>query len=233
MKKNRTYKWLILFMIATMEMSACEKNNEGKREENKIQENIIVNGTVDEVENFHNLMAEDKSGDKKSVYWDGSKATFEEDVYDDPNINDGRAVIEGTQSIKIPLVFELVYTNYLKDVVVENDNEENYHIEAKNYDIRVELIDYKEEKEKMASDSNFAQIIEPVLADYQTESFKEYELYSGIVTTSRGDYAGYSLIFDSALDNRAYRVTCSGIGCMNDIRQEAFYIMDHFDVLFF
>lgn len=212
-------------MVVTMGMTAC-----GTPENT---EKIISNSTTDEVQNFHNLMAADEVGDKRSVYWDGSKATSEEDELDDLSIDDGRGVIDGTQTITIPMVFEFEHTNSLQDVVVESDNEEDYHIEAKNYDIRIERIDYEAEKENMASDSNFVQTTEIVLADYQTKYFKEYELYYGIVQTDRGTYAGYSLIFDSALDDRAYRITCSGIGCMEDIRTEAFYIMNHFDVLFF
>ena len=232
MVRKRNYKLFVIVMVAAMGMMACNSNMGRKREENKMQENTIENSSADEVQNFHNLMEADEVGDKKSVYWDGRKAILEEDELDDLNINDGRGMIEGTQTVTIPTVFEFTYTNSLKDVIVENNSEENYHIEAQNYDIRIELIDYEVETEKMASDANFAKITDSVLSERHTKYFKEYELYSGIVQTARGDYAGYSLIFDSAVDDRAYRITCSGIGCMENIRMEAFEIMNHFYVLF-
>lgn len=234
----RMKKSVVVTVLASFCLASCGVKPEGsdtgvKGMTEKVEEVVQTENQRSEIENFQKLMSEEVEGDRKSVYWDGSHAVMREDPLDIADIQDGRYVIEGVQKVTIPDTFEFSYPNALENVVVESKKEEDYHITAKDYDIQIKRIDYEEEKEKIASDPAYVRIEEEVLSPNQTKYFKSYELYEGIVNTSGGTYAGYTLLFESELDHRAYLIGCSGIGYLYDIRQVGFYIMNHFDVLFY
>ena len=54
-----------------------------------------------------------------------------------------------------------------------------------------------------------------------------------MVDTNDKNYAGFILIFESELADRAYQISCSGIGYIKDIQTNSIDIMNHFDVLFY
>lgn len=217
-------KEILIVIIMCFMLTACSGREDGTMNKNTERSHI---------ENFHQLMKEDVAGDGKGVYWDGESASVIDDELDQSDIDDGRNVFTDATTVKLPLIFEYSYPNELEDVTVVNDDAKDYHVTAKDYDIRIELVDYNNAVEKMAENDNFTEIDKSALSANQTKYFDDYYLYRGIVNTANGDYAGYVLLFESNLDDRQYKITCSGLGLVERIRMTAFYIMNHFEVLFY
>ena len=218
-------KKILIAIIMCFMLTACAGKEEGNGTMNS---DTGLEATKDieltHIENFHKLTKEDIIGDRKGVYWDGESASVVEDELDQSDIDDGRNVFSGATTVKLPLIFEYSYPNDLEDVTVVNDDAKDYHVTAKDYDIRIELVDYNSAVEKMAENDNFIEIDKSALSVNQTKYFDDYHLYRGIVNTEQGDYAGYVLIFESNLDDRQYKITCSGLGLVERIRMTAFYI---------
>lgn len=217
-------KKILIVIIMCFMLTACAGRKDGTM--NKDTE-------LSQIENFHKLMNEDAGGDRKGVFWDGESASVVDDELDQSDIDDGRNVFTGATTVKLPLNFEYSYPNELEDVTVVNDDAKDYHVNAKDYDIRIELVDYNNAVEKMAVNDNYIEIDKSALSANQTKYFDDYHLYRGIVNTANGDYAGYVLLFESNLADRQYKISCSGLGLVERIRMTAFYIMNHFEVLFY
>lgn len=226
---------ILIAVLICFTITACASNKEenGKMTNQDTELEISSNNEQNNIENYHRLMEEDVTGDGMSVYWDGKAASVVEDQFDQNDIEDGRSVINGATSVKLPLLFEYSYPNHLEDVTVVSDNAENYHVKAKDYDIRFELVDYKNAVEELKQNNNLREIDKSNLSENQTKYFKDYHLYQGIINTQSGDYAGYVLVFESNLDDRQYKISCSGLGLIENIKITAFYIMNHFEVLFY
>ena len=181
---------------------------------------VNMEESISALEQFYKLVEEDKTGDKKSVYWDGKSASMVEDEFDSLDISDGRGMITGTERTGIPDVFELNYPNSIENVVLTSDSEEDYHLTADVVDIRIQLVDFHSNKQIDAS----------ILSKHQTKYFEDYKLYVGLIKTEEETYAGYTLLFESNLNNKSYMISVAGIGNLEDIKMNALYIMNHFDV---
>ena len=184
------------------------------------------------IENFHELCKKDVEGDKQSIYWDGMEASLKEDKFDEKGISDGQSVIEGTEEIIVEGAFSFPIDIAHEKATVVRDEAEHYIVEIDHYVVMVELIDYAEVKAQMEKSVNYEKTTEIPLMNYQTMYFKQYETYCGIITIEDKHYAGYSLILDSGLADKSYRVSVCGTGYLNTIQSEASNIMNHFDVFF-
>ena len=191
---------------------------------------VNMEESISALEQFYKLVEEDKTGDKKSVYWDGKSASMVEDEFDSLDISDGRGMITGTERTGIPDVFELNYPNSIENVVLTSDSEEDYHLTADVVDIRIQLVDFHSKQEELKKDSSYKQIDASILSKHQTKYFEDYKLYVGLIKTEEETYAGYTLLFESNLNNKSYMISVAGIGNLEDIKMNALYIMNHFDV---
>ena len=229
MKKRWYLIVLAALMLVACDSNKSEKNKEGNENMKEIEKST-KNGN--EWENFYQLLKEDKEGDKKSIYWDGNTASIIDDEFDSFDISDGRGEITGTKTVTVPGVFELYYPDNLEDIVTVSDKENSYHLTGKNLDIQVQEIDFKSEQKKLEEKTDYKKIKSDILSEHQRKYFKDFELYVGIADTDNGAYAGYTLLFESSLNDKAYSLSVLGIGNLEEIKMNALYIMNHFEVIF-
>lgn len=208
-------------------MTQKEYNQDTKEEKGKEQKK-----ESQEIDMFFQLMEEDVVGDEKSVSWDGTQATVIDDVYDSTEISDGRFEMSGREIATVAGVFEFAYPNTLKQVSIKSGQAEDYYLTAENVEIRIQQIEYASEKKNLDENLKYRNIDASSLSEHQTKYFNQYALYMGMVDTDEGCYAGYTLVFESNLAKRSYRISVDGIGNMADIKATAVYVMNHFDVLF-
>lgn len=221
-------KYYVIFVfIFLLLLSACQNEEGGNEKEMEKKE------AMNPAEYLNVLIDEEKDGDGKSVYWNGKEAIVKDDPYDVKDIDDGRFTIQGRKIVSIPQVFQFEYPDFLQNVAVEKDSEEYYYIASQNFDICIELIDYEDREEVLDSNLNYKIVEDEILSKDQIKYFKRYKLYRGVVDTNDKNYAGFILIFESELADRAYQISCSGIGYIKDIQKNAIDIMNHFDVLFY
>ena len=111
------------------------------------------------------------------------------------------------------------------------------HVELMNEkdkeEIFIERINYSETVKAFDNNPNYVEIDGTQLSEHQTKYFKSYKLYSGIKEMNAEKKAGFVLVFDSELDERAYMIEVYGQGNMNLLRIKAFFVMNNLEVLFY
>ena len=154
--------WILISILLSVSLTGCNefaKSNSGRN-----QNMVNMEESISALEQFYKLVEEDKTGDKKSVYWDGKSASMVEDEFDSLDISDGRGMITGTERTGIPDVFELNYPNSIENVVLTSDSEEDYHLTADVVDIRIQLVDFHSKQEELKKDSSYKQIDASILS---------------------------------------------------------------------
>lgn len=220
--------WILISLLLSVSLTGC--NDFAKSNSGRNQNMANMEESINALEQFYKLVEEDKTGDKKSVYWDGKSASMVEDEFDSLDISDGRGGITGTERTGIPDVFELYYPDSIENVVLTSDSEEDYHLTTDVVDIRIQLVDFHSKQEELKEDSSYKEIDGGILSKHQTKYFENYKLYVGLIKTGEETYAGYTLLFQSNLNDKSYMISVAGIGNLEDIKINALYIMNHFDV---
>lgn len=185
-----------------------------------------------QIEEFFELMEQNEYGDKKSVYWDGTSAKEVADEQDSSDVQDGRWNIEKCETITVEDMFEFIYPGDIDEVTLRSVMPENYHMSAPDLDVRIQQIEYDEAIKAAEKRTSLRKVEGEELSQNQTKYFKDYALYLTVTDTGKENYAGYQLFFESNLTDRAYSISVTGLGNMDDLKVTAFYIMNHFEVLF-
>lgn len=185
-----------------------------------------------QIEEFFDLMEQSKSGDEKSVYWDGASAKEVADEQDSADVQDGRWNIEKCETITVEDMFEFVYPGDIDEVTLRSEMPEDYHMSAPDLDIHIQQVEYEEAIQAAEKRTSLRKIEGEELSQNQTKYFKDYALYLSVTDTGDEIYAGYQLFFESNLADRAYSISVTGLGNIEELKITALYIMNHFDVLF-
>lgn len=176
---------------------------------------------------FHTLVEQDRTGNSKSVYWDGKEASLIKDELDSPMITDGRGY--GMYStIDIDEEYRFYYYDNKSDLHVKNDATDNYILESDTQKIIINSIDYDTEKAKLDTSENFKQTGKLKIKDDKLTSFDKYQTYTCIVD----NYAGYSIIFKHGITGKSYQVICIGKGNIANIELQAREVINSFSVYF-
>ena len=203
--------------------------------------NIWACNIKSDTSNFHELLAQDKEGDRKSIEWNAvtKKATLVKDELDNKSILDGRGY--GLYNkVDIDEEYQFTYKDNEKPekkFKVLNNNPSNYILSSANQRIEIQEIDYNTEKDKLTDPKNIEQY-QPTDTLYIKEDrvnlFKEYEVFSSIIDIPETNkaYAGYTIIFTSELNNKSYKITCTGEGLLPDIQLQTEEIINSFRVYF-
>ena len=182
-------------------------------------------GSIQYSNDLHTLLEQDREGNKKSVYWDGKEASLIADELDSKFITDGRGW--GSYSkVDILNEYEFSYYDNEKPFNIVSDDTTNYILESENQRIIISEIDYNTEKEQLDNNNNFRQTDKLKIREDVVYLFEEYETYSCTVD----NYAGYTILIKSKLNNKSYNITCVGIGMLPDIKLQAQEILNSFDV---
>lgn len=188
------------------------------------------NMSNDVVKTFLDMMLEDEINDERSVVWSGSEASFVDDEMDSADISDGRNVMPALATYRVDMLIEC---SYPENYTLVESHDDILHMSDDDKVIYIAPVDYEKGVELYDNSSSYVEYTTRKLNSYQTEYFKNYKLYTGIKEINGKLLAGYVLVFDSALAERAYAIEVYGTGNMEDIRRDAFCVMNKFEVLFY
>lgn len=229
-------KFFLTLLLACV-FCGCTANIENNPEGDKmsVTESVLNEPNDDQIANFLKLMKDDKIGDGSTVRWDNGIALSAEDELDSIEMNDGYVGVTESKIYKSDLCISCVYPSEFTLEPVDESVPGKLHLinEKNNEEIFVEQINYYETIERLDNDSNYLEINQFMLSEHQTKYFKDYKLYTGIKEFDAVKKAGFVLVFDSDLDDRAYIIEVYGQGSMNLLWIKACFVMNRFDVLFY
>lgn len=232
---------ILLFVLLTCMFCGCASNTEINSggddmsvEENKRMEPNNTDAT-EQIVKFLELMKSDKVGDETAVIWENESAFPIEDRLDSSEINDGYVGVTEATIYRADLCIACEYpSEFVPDDVDENVPDKLHLVNEKDKEeIFIERINYSETVKAFDNNPNYVEIDGTQLSEHQTKYFKSYKLYSGIKEMNAEKKAGFVLVFDSELDERAYMIEVYGQGNMNLLRIKAFFVMNNFEVLFY
>lgn len=211
------------------------------QKDNTGDQNLTIEQVVDYDKDIENkkpaeilcsLINEDKKGDKKSVYWDGTSAKIRENN-DDANDRDDGKYIEAIKPYKAEDLIAFNYPMGLEQVDIIDDQPDICHFTGKNVDIFICPIDYEEESERLDESVNYSVLESMGIREDTLYFFKDYKTYVGIKKLNESEEAGFALLFinDSEIANRSYKVEVYGMGNMDYVKEVALTVMNSFRVL--
>jgi len=100
-------------------------------------------------------------------------------------------------------------------------------------EIYVQQISYADETSILKEDDNYIEIDSLGIREDRLKYFKDYKTFVGIKEINGKKKAGFVLLFESALADRSYMIEVYGLGNMSIINQEALFVIDHFEVLWY
>ena len=194
---------LIVFALCLGLMGCATANNSRESMEKDKMENAV--------EKFQEMMDKDKTGDKKSVYWDGETASMVADEYDNDEISDGRYMRGCVYLEKELWSINIAGMEDREEII----NEETHVLfKGENWRFEVTLTNKQEEfdatVEKLKNDNNLKLIIEEVGSN----------VFRGIKEVDGKYYAGYDMTINDYCGHY-YEVSYFGLGNMGDIEAMA------------
>lgn len=133
--------------------------------------------------------------------------------------------------------FEFFYDDIWETISRENkdyhlkrieEDAADYILTRKDTDIHVQIVNYEAEQERLAQDEKFRVYEEELISEEQKKSFKETAAYIGIMEEEEKEYAGYVLLLKSKQSEKAYKISVSGYGIMDNIKWQAKEVMNSF-----
>ncbi len=223
--KNRLLITILIGILAVLSITACAPGEPGESQ-----------APEDPLDQLIRHLEKDKSGDKKTVYWDGEKAYIEDDPEDDPDIVYSYEELHDQYNADKLYEFEYPHGWVIADTDEEDpgychlydpDNENTVH------EAFVSPVNYEDAIDMMNSDPDYRATDDFRIADFQVKYLEEYQAYIGLKDFDGVKKVGFVLIFKSSLkEDTAYRVECYGLGEVLSVRRDLKIMIDHFDVTF-
>lgn len=245
-------KLCALTLIFVLALTGCSNGNNEKDKETGNMSNTITRKEITEIKDenmvtettgaqskedarkeFFELVTNAKAGDKKAVYWDGSKASVVDDEMNSFDIDDGRNVSENPQTYREEMLIEVKYPEDFKQVDINPEELDNCHFTDGDCEIIVKQIDYEEMATAIENNDDYMQTDLVHIQDYRSKYFDKYMLCVGLKDFDGITKAGFTLIFKSALDERSYIVEVYGLGNINIISDVSALVMNSIDVLWY
>ncbi len=224
----------LLLLITCLFITGCQSKS--VETFNKAVDTETTTDAVDIVSStntFFFLLMQDKAGDKRSVNWDGESASIIDDAFDSFDIEDGRSVSEGSKTYTADMLIECVYPADFEQMNIDEHEPDNCHFSSKDDDIFVQQISYSDELDVFMNDDNYKAIDLIGLREDRLKYLENYKTFVGIKEINGVKKAGYVLLFKSALADRSYKIEVYGLGNMSNINQEALFVMNAFEVLWY
>ncbi len=229
---------LTLLICVVIGTTGCLTNINNEKDEkaminNGMTEKSDENKEMSAITSLYSLLKESKKGDGKSVYWDGKEAAISEDNLDLDNILDGRSVSEGIEKYTADKLIECNYLIGFTQVDIAESHPDCCHFVNGKDEILINRVNYVEEVAHIDEDDNYMEIDFMGIRENRMKYFKNYKTYLGISELSGEKKAGFTLVFESELADRSYKIEVYGIGNMSELKSEALEVMNGFDVLFY
>ena len=164
--------------------------------------------------------------------WDGKTAKMVKDELD-ADVEDGRYVSEGYNTYTADQLMECDYPIGYEQIDLDEKQPDHCHFINGDREIMIQQISYTDEVDQFEKDENYHIYDGLWLRDDVTEYFKNFKTYVGIKERKGVKKAGYVLLFESNLADRSYKIEVYGIGNMSDIAIDAYFVMNHFDVVWY
>lgn len=221
--KGKFQKYVILLIVsASLGISVC-----GCRKTSQEENNMDYQAA----EQFQKLMDQDKTGDKKSVEWDGTEAHEIEDRLDDSEILDGRGgydpytkVEKAEWSVKVDQMDEGGYT-------VTADGEEHYRLEGDDWYLEIRKSSFEDSVRNLNEDAGMKDVTENDLSHHIADLNSKTALYRGLKEEKGKVLAGYVLVLEDYFEH-SYQVSYFGTGNMGDVKAKAMRLFSGFETDF-
>lgn len=219
--KKRVRILISLVVLMSLLIVSCSKNESG-------------NSSGSEGE-FFKLVDSDKENDKKSVYWDGSKASIVEDKMDDKSIIDGRFGLRMMPDEIKNEAWTIRIDTYKSEYDIVSSNVNNFVVETSdNEDLKlycsIEKLDksYDEACTELDSDNDWRKTSLKYKIMGSSYGVDDFTLYLGV---DRGEgKAGHTCII-KGINGDAYKIKFIGIGKLNDILGLSANTLGTFDMI--
>ena len=226
-------KYVFLLIITAFVLTGCgsdqKKNEEG---DVKITTNKEEDENMSDTDKLYALLMEDEEWDQKGVEWDGKVARMVKDKLD-ADVEDGRYVSEGYNTYTADQLIECSYPIGYEQIDLDEEQPDHCHFINGDCEIIIQQISYTDEVDQFEKNENYYIYDRVKLRDDITEYFKDFKTYVGIKELKGVKKAGYVLLFKSNLVDRSYKIEVYGLGNMSDIAIDAFFVMNHFDVVWY
>lgn len=220
MRKN-IYIIAIILIISLMEVS-CGKD---------IDEN------VNSIDNFFKLVDSDKENDRKSVYWDGNKASVVDDIMDDKYITDGRFGLRMQSELIENDDWVIRIDTYNKEYNIICNEPDKFVVETDTIDkedfklyCSIQELDksYTDICNEFNNDTDWRNISSDHKIMRNSYGVERYELYLGVDTEK--EMAGHIGIVEGC-NGKVYEIEFIGKGKLNDILGLSLNTLDSFDII--
>lgn len=228
-KKKINHRTILI--LSLLFLVGCRPKKEIVQEQwgNKIEKEEKTAMAENNIEEFHKFMEEDKSGDKKSVLWDGTRASIIDDILDDKEIEDGRGGIYVNKMLhpEETWMAEIILPTEESETELISDTQQDYFIKGQEFQLRIEKVDFDTACQELQNEKTHKKIERALINEKTRNRFKRICLYRGMIDSKAARLAGYTFIVEGYTGS-SYALQYYGTGNMAEVAVYASQLFNHF-----